>query len=83
MPILPTVLINGADGIGTGWSTSIPNFSPRDVAANLRRMLDGEQPETMKPWYKGFNGTIEEVGGVGGWADWLGGWAVQTLRAVR
>ena len=24
LPIIPTVLINGADGIGTGWSTSIP-----------------------------------------------------------
>lgn len=63
MPVLPTVLVNGAEGIGTGWSTSIPNFNPRDVAANLRCMLDGEQPEPMKPWYRGFKGTIEEVGG--------------------
>lgn len=36
MPILPTVLINGADGIGTGWSTTIPNYNPRDIMANLR-----------------------------------------------
>ncbi|KAL4420378.1 hypothetical protein ABPG77_002318 [Micractinium sp. CCAP 211/92] len=61
MPVLPTVLVNGAEGIGTGWSTSIPNFNPRDIAANLRRMLDGEQPEPMKPWYRGFKGTIDEV----------------------
>lgn len=67
MPVVPTVLVNGAEGIGTGWSTSIPNFNPRDLVANLRRLLDGEQPVTMKPWYRGFNGTIEEVrGGVGG-----------------
>jgi len=33
--------------------------------ANLRRMLDGEQPEPMKPWYRGFKGTIEEVSGQG------------------
>jgi DNA topoisomerase-2 len=26
MPIIPMVLINGSDGIGTGWSTSIPNY---------------------------------------------------------
>ncbi|KAI7839009.1 hypothetical protein COHA_007248 [Chlorella ohadii] len=61
MPIVPSVLVNGAEGIGTGWSTSIPNYNPRDLVANLRRMLDGEQPEPMKPWYRGFKGTIEEV----------------------
>jgi hypothetical protein len=68
MPIMPVVLINGADGIGTGWSTSIPNFNPRDIIANLLRMLNGEVLLEMTPWYKGFNGTIVEVGG------WVGGW---------
>lgn len=81
MPVVPAVLVNGAEGIGTGWSTSIPNFNPRDITANLRRMLDGEQPEPMKPWYRGFTGTIEEVrrgvgtkgspGGQGVWSSML------------
>lgn len=61
MPVLPTVLINGAEGIGTGWSTSIPNYNPRDVVANLKRMLEGGEPEAMQPWYRGFKGTIQEV----------------------
>lgn len=65
---MPVVLINGADGIGTGWSTSIPNFNPRDIIANLLRLLNGEVLLEMTPWYKGFNGTIVEVGG------WVGGW---------
>merc|ERR1719228_1175146 len=26
IPILPMVLVNGADGIGTGWMTKIPNY---------------------------------------------------------
>ena len=42
--ILPLLLVNGADGIGTGWSTSVPNYNPRDVVANLKRMLDGDSP---------------------------------------
>lgn len=40
MPIIPTVLVNGAEGIGTGWSTSIPNYNPRDIIANLRCVLN-------------------------------------------
>lgn len=61
VPVLPTVLVNGAEGIGTGWSTSIPNFDPRDVVDNLRRLLADEEPVPMKPWYRGFQGRIEEV----------------------
>lgn len=61
MPILPMVLVNGAEGIGTGWSTFVPNFNPRDIVANLKRMMDGLEPEPMQPWYKGFHGSIEEV----------------------
>ena len=63
MPLLPMVLVNGAEGIGTGWSTSIPNFNPRDIVANLRRLLAGEPVEPMHPWYRGFKGTIEHVPG--------------------
>ena len=33
MPILPMVLVNGSEGIGTGWSTFIPNYNPRDIVA--------------------------------------------------
>ena len=28
LPILPTVLLNGCEGIGTGWSTQIPPYHP-------------------------------------------------------
>ncbi|KAJ1633395.1 DNA topoisomerase, partial [Pavlovales sp. CCMP2436] len=59
VPILPMVLVNGADGIGTGWATSVPNYNPSDIVVNLRRMMDGLEPEPMAPWYRGFNGAIE------------------------
>jgi len=59
-PVLPLVLVNGAEGIGTGWSTSIPNFNPRELISNIRLMLEGESPVTMHPWYRNFNGTITE-----------------------
>lgn len=54
MPILPMALVNGADGIGTGWSTSVPNYNPRDIVVNLQRRLQGEEFIPMHPWYRGF-----------------------------
>ena len=35
LPIIPLCLVNGADGIGTGWSTSIPMYDPRLLAENI------------------------------------------------
>lgn len=55
------MLVNGAEGIGTGWSTSIPNYSPLDIVANVRRLLAGEEAVEMTPWYRGFTGEIVET----------------------
>ncbi|KAI6133866.1 DNA topoisomerase II [Pisolithus croceorrhizus] len=62
MPVIPLVLINGAEGIGTGWSTNIPSYNPVDVVANLRRLMAGEEMTPMLPWWRGFKGTIRKVG---------------------
>jgi DNA topoisomerase-2 len=59
VPVIPMLLVNGSDGIGTGWSTTIPNFDPREIIANLRRKINGEEMEEMHPRYFGFNGKIE------------------------
>uniref|UniRef100_A0A4W4H0G8 DNA topoisomerase 2 n=1 Tax=Electrophorus electricus TaxID=8005 RepID=A0A4W4H0G8_ELEEL len=61
IPIIPLVLANGADGIGTGWASRLPNYDVREIVTNVHRMLDGEEPLPMLPSYKGFKGTIEEV----------------------
>ncbi|XP_056222802.1 DNA topoisomerase 2-alpha isoform X2 [Seriola aureovittata] len=61
MPIIPTVLVNGAEGIGTGWASKIPNYDIREIISNIHRMLNGEEPLPMLPNYKGFRGTIEQV----------------------
>lgn len=66
-PVVPMVLVNGADGIGTGWSTSIPNYHPSDIVKNLRRRmgrLEGEDDEekpfsTMTPWWRNWKGSVE------------------------
>lgn len=66
-PIVPMVLVNGADGIGTGWSTTIPNYHPIDIVNNLKRRMgrldtEEEQPfQSMKPWFRGWKGICEEA----------------------
>ncbi|KAM0671935.1 DNA topoisomerase 2 [Ordospora colligata] len=62
VPIIPMVLVNGGEGIGTGWSTSIPNFSPIDIVENIRRMIRGEEVKEMIPHYRNFRGEIEKAG---------------------
>mgnify|MGYP003332056836 CR=1 FL=1 len=34
-PILPTLLVNGTEGIGTGFSTSIPCYNPLKIVENI------------------------------------------------
>jgi len=57
-PIIPTILVNGTKGIGTGFSTSIPCFNPIDIINNVKRMLLGKKPKYMYPWYSDFKGEI-------------------------
>ena len=58
LPILPTILVNGADGIGTGFSTKIPQYNPLDIVTNIKLLMKGDAPIEMKPYYRGFKGNI-------------------------
>lgn len=59
MPIIPTVLVNGSEGIGTGWSTNIPSYNPRELVDAVRNRLNGKEFGELIPWYRGFIGDIE------------------------
>jgi DNA topoisomerase II len=60
-PIIPMLLVNGCQGIGTGWSSTIPTFNPLDVLNYIRAKLnnDSKLPE-IRPFARGFTGTIEK-----------------------
>ncbi|CAH0482695.1 unnamed protein product [Peronospora belbahrii] len=71
VPIIPLLLVNGAEGIGTGWSSSIPCHHPVEVIDNLLRLLSAEEKgddvskvelAPMTPWVKGFSGVIRQTG---------------------
>lgn len=64
-PVLPTVLVNGIQGIGTGYSTTVPCFNPLDIVGRLRVMIRARDTseaapafDELVPWYNGFKGVI-------------------------
>jgi DNA topoisomerase-2 len=68
-PILPMLLINGARGIGTGYSTFIPSCDPAALKAMLLAWLGGDAEALTRPiplHVKGFKGTITADGTVTG-----------------
>ena len=60
IPMLPLVLINGAEGMGTGHSTYILAHNPSDIKASILKLLDGKklQKHSLVPWWNGFKGTV-------------------------
>ena len=59
-PVIPLLLVNGAQGIGTGWSTFIPQHEPMSVLDYIRAKLDKKLSlPRIEPHVNGFQGTIE------------------------
>lgn len=61
LPLIPTILINGTKGIGTGYSTEVPCFNPADLVKNIKKMMNNEEIDEMTPWYRGFEGKIKKI----------------------
>ena len=59
-PIIPMVLVNGAKGIGTGFSTDIMCYNPIQIIDYLVGKLNHTNMKTLviQPYYQGFKGTI-------------------------
>ena len=49
-PIIPMVLVNGAEGIGTGFSTKCPQFNPVDIINNMKALINKTDYNLMTPW---------------------------------
>ncbi len=61
VPVIPMILINGTNGIGTGYSTTVQPHNPIDVFKCLRQMLADDEPSEIMPWFRGFMGTIVKL----------------------
>ena len=62
VPIIPMVLVNGSKGIGTGFSTEILCYNPKNIIAYLKNKLCGTKDKIeFLPYYEGFTGEIEKI----------------------
>ena len=57
-PIVPMILCNHIEGIGTGFSTKIHPYNFVDVINNTRRLIGKLEPMEMIPYYRGFKGKM-------------------------
>jgi DNA topoisomerase II len=78
LPVIPLVLVNGASGIGTGWSTGVPMYNPLQITEAVSAALDRgwhiatpsqekEPPFELLPWWRGFRGEIDTRAGDDGY----------------
>lgn len=74
VPVIPMVLVNGTEGIGTGFSCYVPPFNPDDIRENILNHVNGKEIKKMKPWFKGFKGRV--------FVDDTGGWVTEGVWQV-
>lgn len=64
LPALPMLLINGSNGVSSGFSQTILGRNPDEIKKYLVYNLEGKnksnKPFKNKPYFEGFTGTIEQ-----------------------
>lgn len=54
LPIVPLVLVNGQEGVGTGWSSTVLPYDPVEVVDNVLNRLEDRALQPMVPWFRGY-----------------------------
>jgi DNA gyrase subunit A len=62
LPKLPLMLLNGAEGIGTGFSSVIPSFHHKDLCDSMIRYIESGTPKKIKPWVNYYSEDIQADG---------------------
>ncbi len=60
LPKLPIMLLNGAEGIGTGFSSVIPCFHHQDICESMIQCIETGRPKRLKPYVHNYDGKIEQ-----------------------
>lgn len=59
-PIVPMVLVNGSEGIGTGFSSYIHPHKLEDVVESVRHWIETGEAREVYPYYEGFVGKYSD-----------------------
>jgi len=80
LPIIPSVLLNGGQGIATGFASNILNRNPVHLIDSCLNVLDCKPVNNPSPYYYGFTGPIESVD-----QSWLlkGKWEVKNTTTLE
>ena len=61
IPSIPLILLNGTNGIGTGFSTTVLQHKLEDIVENIKDLLNDKKPKILNPWYRSFKGDITKI----------------------
>lgn len=61
VPSLPILLVNGSEGVSSGFAQKILPRNPEDIKKYIKDKIQGKNPKVaLIPFYNGFKGTIEQ-----------------------
>lgn len=58
LPKLPLMLLNGSEGIGTGFSSAIPSFHHKDIAKSMISFVETGKVKKLKPYVHDYSAEI-------------------------
>lgn len=59
LPKLPIMLLNGAEGIGTGFSSVIPSFNHDDIIKSMISFVETGKIKKIKPYFRYYTDRVE------------------------
>jgi DNA gyrase subunit A len=59
LPKLPIMLLNGAEGIGTGFSSVVPSFNHEDIIKSMISFVETGKIKKIKPYFRYYTDKVE------------------------
>lgn len=59
VPIIPLLLVNGSEGMGTGFAQKILPRNPLDIIKSIEKYLKTKKVTVGSPWFNGYTGTVK------------------------